>query len=286
MKYSLIISLLFASVFIAGCRKDDNPKVPDLIHVPLPNITLADGAETKIPGGAPETFSTSFNVDVYFTQGTLQPKKMDIVAIKNGDKSNPKVIQADVTTYPTTITLTGQQLIDLFGEGIELGDAFEIGADITTPDGETYPAFPIGGVTYAPGIANQPGINTQLRFAAPCSFDPALYTSGDYEVVVDEWADFTAGDVIAVVQIDDTHYSFKYAADNAVPIVMEVNPVDNSITVEPTMYGDYGGLEVTATSVPGDNSAADPCDASLSVQLNHVYSGGDLGNYIIKLRKL
>lgn len=285
MKYSVIFSFLFATLFIAGCRKDDNPKVPDLTKVPLPLITLAENAVSKIPGGDPASFNTSFVVDVYFKHGEL-PKQFDVVVVKNGDVSNPKTIQAGINSFPSTINLTGQQLIDLFGEPIELGDQFEVGADVVTKEDVRWQAFPPVGTTYAPGIANQPGSSTSLVFAAPCLFEPDLYTEGDYEVVVDEWEDYASGDVITVTKIDDTHYSFEYAADNPNPIIMIVNPEDNSITVESTMYGDYGGLEVTATSVPGDDSQVDPCDISFSVKLNHVYSGGDLGNYIIKLRKL
>jgi hypothetical protein len=282
MKYSLIFSFLFASLFIAGCRKDDNPKVPDLEQVPLPNITQTDGG-VKIPGDDPASFTASFDLDVYYKQG-LQPKSMDVVVIRNGDKSNPKTLQADITTFPTSISVTGQQLIDLFGEAIGLGDAFDIGADVVTEDGTRYPAFPVGGVTYAPGIANLPGINTALRFAAPCLFDPAAYTEGDYEVITDEWADYAEGDVIPVVKIDDTHYSFKYAAANANPIIMEVDPATNKITVAPVMYGDYDGTEVTAESVEG--SEVDPCDVSFIVKLHHSFDGGDIGDFTIKFTKL
>ena len=41
------------------------------------------------------------------------PKQFDVVVVKNGDNSNPKIIQAAVTTYPTDNNITGQQLIDL-----------------------------------------------------------------------------------------------------------------------------------------------------------------------------
>lgn len=283
MKSSIIFSFLFATVFIAGCRKNDNPKVPDLIRVPLPLITLKDGSDTKISGSDPTSFKATFDVDTYYKDGD-KPKQYDIVVIKNNDISNPKTIQAGVTSFPTTISITGQQLIDLFGEGIALGDAFNIGANVVTQDGKTYDAFPLGGVTYAPGISNLPGSNTSLRFAAPCLFDPAAYTAGDYLVVSDEWADYKPGDMIAITKIDDTHYSFKYVADDTKPIVMEINPVDNSISVPSVVYGAYGGDYVTAVGVPG-GSSVDPCEVSFTVQLNHTYSGGDLGNYTIKFIK-
>ena len=53
---------------------------------------------------------------------------MDIVVIKNGDKSVVKQVET-VTTYPTSITITGTQLETLFNETIELGDYFDIGAN-------------------------------------------------------------------------------------------------------------------------------------------------------------
>jgi hypothetical protein len=285
MKYSIIFSFILATVLVAGCRKNDNPRVPELTEVPLPNITLTDG-ELRIPGDDPASFAASFDVDVYYKQG-LQPKSMDIVVVRNGDRANPKVLQADVTTFPTSISLTGQQLIDLFGQSIELGDAFEIGADMIMDNGTKYPGFPVGGVTYAPGIATLPGINTSLRFAAPCLFDPAAYTEGDYEVIVDEWQDFEPGTPVPVSKINDTTYSFKYAATAAQPIVMVVHPADNSITVASVDYGNYSGDDYTAESVPGANTGVDPCDVSFSVTLHHsLTSGGDIGNYTIKLRKL
>ena len=264
MKYTVIYYFIVAALVIAGCRKSDNPKVPDLVEVPLPNITLTDG-ELKIPGDAPATFNATFDVDVYF---------------------NPKTLQANLTTFPTTISVTGQDLIDLFGEAIGLGDAFEVGADMIMADGTRYPAFPAGGVTYAPGIATLPGISTSLRFAAPCLYDAALYTEGDYEVVLDEWADYEAGTAIPVTKINDTTFSFKYAADNAQPIIFEVHPQDNSITVASIMYGDYGGLHVVATGVEG--SEADPCTSSFTLKLNHVADPpyGDLGVSTIVLKKL
>lgn len=285
MKLSIIYSFLFAAILITGCRKDDNAKVPDLDKVPIPLITLGDGAEVKIPGDDPASFTTTFNVDTYFKNGEL-PEHLDVVVIKNGDKSNPKVIQANVTTYPTTIEVTGQQLIDLFSDDIGLGDAFDIGADVYTLDGKKYEAFPVLGTTYAPGIANLPGSSTQLRFAAPCLFDEAAYTEGDYEVVVDEWEDFEPGTAIPVKKIDATHYSFKYGAANANPIVIEVNAEDNSVTVAPVMYGDYDGAQVTAEGVAG--SEVDPCEVSFKLILNHNAPdfGGDLGNYAITLKKL
>lgn len=286
MKSSLIFSFLLGVLFISACRKDDNPRVPDFQKVPIPLITLTEGAETSIPGDNPASFTSSVVVDTYFKSGEL-PKQYDLVVMKNGDKSNVKVIQAGISTFPTSVTITGQQLIDLFGEPIALGDAFDIGADVITLGDKKFDAFPLGAdITYAPGVGDLPGSSTSVRFSAPCLFVAADYTSGAYEVVVDEWQDYAPGDAVTVTKIDDTHYSFEYAADNANPIVMEVDPATNAVTVAPVMYGDYGGAQFTAKSVEG--SKVDPCDVSFHLILNHNSPdyGGDVGDYAIILKKI
>ena len=287
MKYSLIYSFFLGALLISGCRKEDNPKVPDFQKVPVPQITLAEGSGEKIPVSDPSTYSATVVVDNYFKYGEM-PKQLDLLVIKNGEFGNPKTLQAGITTFPTNVTVTGTQLVELFGTIAE-NDEFTIGADITTLSGIKYSAFPTdGGISYAPGIFNMPGSSPELILVGAniCFFDPATFGGGDYEVVLDEWNDYAAGSSIPVTKIDDTHYSFVYAADNANPIIMAINPDDNSITVDPVMYGDYGGAQVTAKSVEG--SEIDACNATFKLILNHNAPdfGGDLGDYAITLKKL
>jgi hypothetical protein len=287
MKSSLIFSFLLGAIIISGCRKDDNSKVPDFQKVPVPQITLAEGSGEKIPVSDPASYTSTIVVDNYFKFGET-PKQFDVVVIKNGDVLNQKSLQASITSFPTNITVTGQQLVDLFGEPIVEGDEFTIGADVTIQDGTKFNAFSENGITYAPGIFNMPGSSPELILVGAniCFFDPADFTAGDYEVIVDEWVDYVPGTIIPVAKIDDTHYSFEYAADNANPIIMEIDPNTNAVTVAPVMYGDYGGAQVTARSVEG--SEVDPCDVSFHLILNHNAPdfGGDLGDYAITLRKV
>src|SRR5688500_14257673 len=115
--YSLLIALVFAA-----CRKSDNPKLPDLIRVPTPNLILDPTSDKLISPASPASFQAKFNVDLKF-KSDAPPKEMDVVVMKNGDKANVKTLKADVTTFPTPVEVTGQQLIDLFGP-IADGDVF------------------------------------------------------------------------------------------------------------------------------------------------------------------
>jgi hypothetical protein len=283
----IYLFLAAALTFIASCRKDDNPKIPTLTRVPIPLILKDASKDLSISAQDPTTFNASFTVDTYFKTDVL-PKKFDVVVVKNGNKSNVKTIKADVSSYPTTIDITGQQLIDLFGEPIVLNDKFEFGADVTTQDGKTFLAFPPLGNGYGSGIGNQVGASTSVRYEAVCLFTAADY-AGDFEVLVDEWQDYGVGTVIPVKVIDDTHISFQYATDNPKDIIVEVNTGSNETSVAAQIYGDYNAYGITnimCETVEGspDNYVA-PCDGILSLKLHHFDATGNYGNAVIKLKK-
>jgi hypothetical protein len=192
------------------------------------------------------------------------------------------------------VNITGQLLGDLFGSTPVLDDEFTFGADVITANGKTYNAFPPDGITYAPGIANLPGSGTEISLLTAnfCLYDPAAYTEGDYEVVVDEWGFTSAGDIVTVTKIDDTHFSFQFdAVENPQPIIMEIDPVTNEVTVESTMYGlfDYGTGDgaLESTTKTGAGSEVDPCETSFKLFLNQdIQFYGDQGDFAFVLKKV
>jgi hypothetical protein len=166
MKKIIILSIYIFSIagFFTACSKDENGDLPDqLTQFPTPLVVKVAGTDQSISAANPNAFSGKFRVGLYFTTGT-PPKKYDVVVIKNNDKANVKVIQTDVTTFPTDITLTGSQLATLFGSPILAGDRFDISVDVTIYTGEKFEAFPVTGNPYAAGIAAQPGSSTSVRY--------------------------------------------------------------------------------------------------------------------------
>ncbi len=285
MRNSIIYSLLL-SIFFLSCRKEDNPKLPDLTRVPTPLITKVTTTDQVISVQDPTAFKGSFAVDLYFKEDA-PPQKFDIVVIKNGDKGNVKTIQENVTSFPTTIEITGPQLATLFGAAIQLGDRFDIGADVTTQNGQRFQAFPLVGEGYGSNVGNQPGASTFVRYEAVCKFDAAAY-SGDFEVIVDEWEDYHAGDIIPVTVVNETQVSFFYGASNAKPIIVNVDPNTNATSVTKQVYGTYPGSpygDFSAESVPNVDNFVAPCEGILSVVLKHTVAAGSFGNYKIVLKK-
>src|SRR5690554_5797610 len=118
--YSLIVILLA----ISSCRKDDNPRLPGIASVPQPQLTKDVTTDVSISALEADLFNASFEVDLYFKED-IKPQKFDVVVMKNGDKSTVKVLQNDVTVFPTKVSVTGPQLATLYGEAIVLGDKFD-----------------------------------------------------------------------------------------------------------------------------------------------------------------
>ncbi len=285
--YSL--SLFSVAALFTACRKEDNIKLPELTRFPLPLVVKVAGSDQVISAQNPDAFSGKFSVGLYFPND-VPPKKLDVVIMKNDDKGNVKLFKADITTFPTELTITGQQLATLFNAPIVLGDKFDIGVDVTTSTGAKFEAFPAIGNSYASGIAAQPGASTFVRYEAVCQYDPAVY-NGSFEVLTDEWGDYHAGDVVQITMIDATRFSFKYLADDPVPIIVTVNPITNAVTVNKQVYGigyppgwPYGDISVE--SVPSVENFVAPCAGTFSVKLKHTVAAGSFGEYKIVLKKV
>ena len=290
MKKIIIYSLYLFSVaaLFTACKKDENGNLPELTRFPLPLVVKVAGSDQVIDATTPNTFSGKYSVGLYFP-ADAPPKKFDVVVIKNNDKTNVKVLKTDVTTFPTELTITGAQLTALFNAPIVLGDKFDIGVDVTTYTGAKFEAFPTVGNSYAAGIAAQPGASTFVRYEAVCQYNPAAY-QGPYEVVTDEWGDYAPGDIVQLTMVDATHFSFKYLAADALPIVVTVNPVTNAVTVPKQVYGSgyppgwpYGNISVE--SVPSVENFVAPCAGTFSVILKHTVAAGSFGENKLVLKK-
>jgi hypothetical protein len=292
MKKIIIFSLYLFSVATVfnSCRKEDNTKLPKgLARFPTPQLVKVAGSDQVISAVNPASFTGKFTVAMYFPSD-VPPQKYDVVVIKNDDKTNVKLIQANVTTFPSTITVTGAQLLTLFGGTIALGDRFDFGADVTTAEGIKYEAFPVTGASYAAGISAQPGGSPILRYSAICQYDPNQY-KGNFVVVTDEWADYVPGEVVTLTMVDATHFSFTYLAANPQQLVVTVNP-DNSVTVPKQVYGSgyppgwtFGNI--SAQSVASADNLVAPCEGTFAVHLSHSAGaiGFGSGHELIKLRK-
>ena len=287
----ILYNFLAALILITGCRKEDNPILPDgLETAPIPQFKIDSAGDLSIPGQNPASFNGKFILDQYFpTDHSF--KSFDVVVRKSGDNAAIKVLQENVTQLPASFTVTGEQLKTLFGAPIESTDFFDIGANVNLANGTKLEAFPADGMpVYAPNIATFPNLGpVSIQYGVFCNYDPSVY-NGDFVVVQDDWQDYHPGDVVPVTQIDATHFSFEYAALDAQPIKVEVDPVTNVTSIADQYFGNYGAGfgKFYIKSVASGNNTVLPCQGVFSVVAN-IYSDepavGDLGNFRIVIQK-
>jgi len=291
MKRLFFISL--AAAFLLGaCRKADNPKIPTLARVPVPQITVDKTKSVSISATNPASFSGAFSVGLFFPND-IKPSKMDVVVRKNNNNSNVKLFSAGVTTWPSTFTITGTQLATIFGATPVLGDQYDFGVDIYTQDGTKYEAFPAVGAGYGAGVSGQyGGVNLVASYGVLCLYDPNIY-QGNFVVVQDDWADTNPGDIIVLTKVDNTTFSFKYASTllNPVPqgIIVNVDPLTNipSITKQTVGSGwTYDGSKpVTIRTLSNAANILTPCEGGVSLVVAWSQGSGEYGPVFFKLKK-
>ncbi|MEP7278732.1 MAG: hypothetical protein ABI813_08835 [Bacteroidota bacterium] len=295
MKRIIIYTMMIVLAGV-GCRKSDNPKLPDFTRVPLPSFVKDAATSVSISATAPNTFDAKFSVDLFF-KNDEKPAKFDLVIIKNGDNAGFKVLKADITSFPSTFNITGSQLVTLFGAPIVLGDKFDVGADVYTVEGQKYPAFPIVGIGYGANVPTQyGGLFPSLRYEAVCVFTASEY-AGNFNVLQDDFDDdFGVGSIVPVTVVSASKLSIVSPV-NGQPIVVDVNTATNITSVASQAYGDYkaAGIDPTwtygnITVVSNNTSKANfvaPCDGVLSLALEYSVSVGSFtgGPFVLKLKK-
>lgn len=302
MKKNILYTLL-AAMFLVGCDKNDGP-VPESVkleRVPQPQIVKNTAGTLNIDILNPSAFQGKFDLTgVYFPED-VPPAKMDVVIRKNNNNGNVKLIQAGVTTFPASFSITSAQLAALFGAPVALNDAYEISADVYTQNGKKYEAFPnVPGVNrgWGSGITSQPGASPSIIYGVLCAYSPTLFgpigSTSTFDVVTDEWVGPSGwgppagwGSTIDVTVVDATRLSFKSPVNGTSVIVVTVNPLTNAITFTGQPYGDLkvGPLQVdptwpyglgTVESI-GPNSVA-PCAKQLNLALSYRVSIGAFTN--------
>lgn len=158
--------LVAVMVLLSGCEsniigglKDDTPvyKIPSMTaHLDAtgsPNIQISN-----LSG-----FSGKILLDRYF-KDQPGPEKIDLIVRKNlAGGSAVKLVQADITTFPSTVTVTAAQIQALFGAELKVGDNYDFAPDVYTKDGK-FEAFPARGPGNATSVSGGPNFSAFARF--------------------------------------------------------------------------------------------------------------------------
>ncbi len=264
-----------------SCGKEDVPPPPADTRFPFPLLRKDAAGDDTISGRDPGSFVGKFVVDMYY--GTaVTPQKVDIVVMRNDNRANVKTLRANVTSFPASIEVTGTQLITLFDSTIELGDKFEIGADVTTKDGQKFEAFPDSGKPYGADTTALPGSRFSIVYVTACAFDKSSF-AGWYTVVSNsigpaDWGELNAGDLVMVSPGAEENeilvYAYPYNEDiySSSPTVCQVDPITFAVTIPRQLVG-VAMYSHPYIWVEQSTGTINPCDdaITLNMTLSAVY---------------
>lgn len=291
MKNLISYSIFSLLLLLGACRKSDNPKIPTLTRVPVPNLVQGTGDQAISSTTYAQTvaFSTSFAVTLKFPND-IPPSKMDVVVRKNGDNTKVKIWQAGITSWPTTVNVTGPKLASAFGDTIRTGDKYEFGVDIYTANGGKFEAFPLIGLPYGSGIAGEyGGTATTIVYAAICPFNPSDF-SGNFTVIADDFDGlYPVGGQIPVTVVGPKQLSI-ILPQTGLPLIIDVNTGTLGLSVAAQNYGvlpapddKYG--KVTVKSVTGGTNSVDACKFTIHLYMEYTVAAGSFGAYDLILQK-
>lgn len=185
-KIKLIFVSLFAVAMMLSCDDDGGDSKLNLDAGAVPDITKSETNDAildllKIQDG--EDITIGFSIEM--AQGKVS--SLDIVSfyMKANGTAEKAVLATNVTTFPTSMTLTKQQLIDKFtiltGDAdFELGDQLIVSADLTLENGTVVKLRnDNGSQNYGQDIANSPIYSVTQFYPVACPSDLA----GTYSVV-------------------------------------------------------------------------------------------------------
>ncbi len=282
MKKTIIYSILAAFTLLTACRKSDNPNIPSLVRIPVPLITKDAAGDGTISNDDPAAFKGKFVVDVYF-KNEEKPSKFDVVVMKNGNKGKVLHLKDGVTTFPTTVDVTGAELITLFGEPIVLGDKFTIGVNVTTKSGQIYEAFPAAGIPYGSGLTTMAGASTQIDYISVCPFDINDFVGSATIEDEDFWEDTYPVTVTLVGT--DTYKIDDYIQTPGYSFLVKVNAATQTVTIAKQVYGaKLTGTSYTNPAIEG-SGVIDACSHQIVMTVTHTVTQGSFGTVTIYLKK-
>lgn len=272
MKANIFKSIFFiVMLFFVSCESE--MRMPDVINVTLPKINFEATSEKLILDGV---YNGKFVVDTYYKD---LPTDGKIVIAMNGNYTNLKTFKTGINTFPSTQTITSDNLKQLFGiSTIIAGDYFEIGLDVMMQDGKWYPSFNPSGVAYGSGSVNLPGSSPILKLAAVC----ALNLDNFVGTVSIEDPDFYEGVYSTTIEkVDATHLKINNYAEEGGSIVLTIDPSTRAITVPKQVWGPKLG-SYTNPAAQGKGEI-DACKNIIKLALTHTVDQGSFGNALITI---
>lgn len=280
LKYSIILLTGFAFL-LASCKKEVGPNhlpnLPELTRSPIPLFTPDTAFDAVIQ--QPADFHAAFTIALYFPDD-VQPASCDIDVAMDGDYTKIEKLKTGITTFPTKVDVTGDDLAKLFGidvNDIKPGDKFELRATFTLKDGTVLNGFAndIAAVPTSSDINNFPGAMTSITYNAVCPLDITAFLGA--ATVVDN---FFWGDTYPVTVTEPSPGVLKVTGVNQEPnesVLVNINDktfiatVPSQIIDPAPSFFSYTNLTMAGTGT------VDACNNVITVNIAWSVDQGSFG---------
>lgn len=247
-RFKIIISLAVGILLLPTC-KDPDLRMPELQDGVIPVVQKDETKSVDIKTAELATFSGAVVVDLYYD---AKPKSMDLMVSMNGSYTNSAVLQANITSYPTTVNFTCAQLAELLpdlesADSLKGGDFFTFYVNMTLEDGTVINGNDTLYTGWNSSIANLPGSSLNVTYNVLCSFNPTL-AIGSYKAESESWN--VSGNVTITADpsdpytiiIDGLAEDVDLLVSNGNKLTLHIDPETSEITGEKTVLApDCGG---------------------------------------------
>jgi len=293
---SVFRSFLIGSLMVAGlwaCKKEtDQILSPD---------QLITGSYIRIDS----TISNEFNFssiatssvawDVRGVGEAISKITVYASATNSSDSSTWRRIKdIQVSDNKARVSVTGQELataLNVAPTALSPGNQYTLFTEVTTTSGRRYSLVNTNSELESAAAYN---MAFRLPGTVTCPFDPTGF-AGNFRVVTDDWADFSAGDILQVTGATAnsvTLLAFPSPAygTNRQPITISVNPANGRATINPSQYiGDYtfaGVVPSRISTATNRNSYVFSCTGDIILYHVISYGGSNQPVYLLRLKKV
>jgi len=292
IKY-IAVTFILAIMMVTSCTDDGGSSVIDLTEGAVPNVQKTAGTEKSLNYAALST-GGSIKIGVTLSVARGDVASMNIVGYyTKGTKVEKAVLTTGVTTFPTSVTYTEQDLYKAFTilnspTDWGIADKLVISADITLKNGTVIKMFSDKGEKlFGADISNALIFSASQTYIMACPLNDASTFNGDYKVVQDDWQDYAKGDIVPVVY-DAAFGTLKFKVLNknnpylvnaaTSYMIVTIDPATANVTVTANEKFNYGGTQIYTCTGTGTVSA---CTGDINLKL--LFNGS--GPYTFNLSK-
>lgn len=301
-KFSYFFAVIGILITLNSCKKTDgvNP-LADIKNLSTgAYLTLSEATNLNLNYASIASSTVSIKVSQYLSPGQTSNGGGDVDKIKvyvvKGSNADPTAWKL-VKTVPyagsnTVLSATGAEVATALGttpSNLSPGGVYTFYNQLITKDGRT---FDISNVNS--NLESNSNYNASFRCQAfvVCPFTGGM--AGTYKVIRDDWADWSAGDLVQVTDGGANQVNLSAVWPNPQygstinPFIVNVDPANGTATVPSTQIGDYGSFKFTVNGANGANKAGYvfSCTGLITLTLHGVATVfGDQGNLNLVLQK-